>query len=89
MEKLKFSPGKSLYAALIWNYYVLSEASRFNGIDMFINWVPGGKWRFSLQGSNLLNTANIIDKKVFPYSSSLSSYHLVGRYLLLSAEVRL
>ena len=89
MEKIKFSAGKSIYAALIWNYYILSEASRFNGIDAFINWAPEGKWRFSLQGSNLLNAANIIDKKVLPYSSSLSSYHLVGRYLLLRAEIRL
>jgi hypothetical protein len=89
MEKLKFSAGKSIYAALIWNCYMLSEASRFNGMDALINWAPGGKWRFSAQCNNLLNAANITDKKVLPYSSSLSSYALVGRYLLLRGEIRL
>jgi hypothetical protein len=89
MEKLKFSAGKKGYAAIAWNYYVLTEGSRYSGLDAFVNWAPGHKWKFSLQCNNLLNAGKIIDKKVMPFSNSLSAFHLVGRYILLRTEVRL
>jgi hypothetical protein len=89
MEKLKFSAGKKGYAAIAWNYYILTEGSHYSGLDAFVNWVSGQKWKFSLQCNNLLNAGMIADKKVMPFSNSLSAFHLVNRYILFRAEVRL
>jgi len=89
MEKLKFTAGKKGYAAVAWNYYFLTKGSRYSGLDAIVNCTTGQKWKFSLQCINLLNAGKIIDKRVMPFSNSLSAFHLVGRYLLLTAEVRL
>ncbi len=87
--KLKLNAGKKAYAAMVWNHYVLSKGSRFKGLDAFIHYSLNKDWKLSMQGSNLLNAATVRDKTVMAYSSSVSAFQLIGRYILIRAEVQL
>ncbi len=88
-EKLKFSNGKKAFAALIWNYYVLSANNKFSGLDFFIHYKVSQVVKLSLTGNNLLNGTTIREKTVMAFSSANSAFQLVGRYALLRVDIQL
>lgn len=87
--KLKWLVGSKTYAAIICNYYVLAPASKFTGLDAYVQYRISPKWKLSFQCSNLLNERTVSDKRVMAFSSSQSAFRTVGRYLLFTAELQL
>ncbi len=85
--KFKVKAGNKWYGALSNNSFILSQGSRFTAMDLFISYQATGSLVLHVTGTNLLNTGRIRESSVMPYSSSQSSFYLVGRYILLSGNL--
>jgi hypothetical protein len=81
--KLKISPTKRIYTALLVNNYVFSPGNQFVALDAYITYRLKSKYDISLTGHNLTNRQLLVQKSITGFSESISNFVLVPRYLLL------